>query len=618
MNAFEPRFRTLIDIFRHAVRAHAERPLFAVKRFGHFREITYSEFGRKVDQLRSSLKDLGVSPGDRVAIVADNCPEWAVAAYATYGLRAAFVPMYGEQNEDEWIFILGDCGAKVAIFADEKIAAHIGQRMNELPALEHRVVIDGVAHGALRTFDDLLADGHRKPVPIVEPEPSDIAGLIYTSGTTGEPKGVRLSHANIATNISAIHDVFPIDPTDRSLAFLPWAHVFGQTVELHGLISIGASMALSNGPDEIMDELREVKPTLLFAVPRVFNRIYDELHRRVAEEGGVKKNLFDAAIANVRERKRLAAKRKQRGFLDLKQRVFERLVFERVRERFGGNLKYAFSGGASLSKDVANFVDSLGILVYEGYGLTETSPIVCANFPGNRKIGSVGRPIPGVRVEIDRSATLDPKVGEVLVFGHGVMVGYHDRPEEEARAFIDRDGERGLRTGDLGYLDGDGYLHLAGRIKEKYKLENGKYVVPTPLEARIRLSPNIAQCMIYGDGRPHNVALVVPDWKALRPTLEEMGVAGDPTTLVLDRRIQNIIEESVARQSAGFKGYERVENVALVPHEFSTDNGLLTPTLKIRRDRVAARYADVLTQLYEGTPSALVTSAGHEPAPEVA
>ncbi|MBC7173230.1 MAG: AMP-binding protein, partial [Polyangiaceae bacterium] len=309
---FRPKFRTLVEIFQHGVRQHAERPLFGVKRGGSWRWTTYSELGRKVDRLRSALDARGIGPFDRVAIVSNNRPEWAIVAHATYGLRAALVPMYQAQRDAERVHILRDSGAKIAFVANEAIRAGLEASREDLPALEHIVVFD-VRSGHEGSFESMLAEGDKRPVDVAAVEESDIAGFIYTSGTTGKPKGATLSHANIAHNVSALHDIFPLSPEDRSLSILPWAHVFGQTVELHALFSMGASMAISASTRDVPTELVEVQPTVLFGVPKLFDRFYDALVTERETSHGLKRTLLASAIENAKVRQELARERRASG-----------------------------------------------------------------------------------------------------------------------------------------------------------------------------------------------------------------------------------------------------------------------------------------------------------------
>jgi long-chain acyl-CoA synthetase len=282
----------------------------------------------------------------------------------------------------------------------------------------------------------------------------------------------------------------------------------------------------------------------------------------------------------------------------------DKLIFQKIRDRFGGRLRYAFTGSASISRHVIEFIDALGIEVYEGYGLTETSPVVTTNSPGHRKFGSVGRALPGVRVEIDTSVTDDHQTGEIIVYGPNVMLGYHNRPEDNAAALMP---DGGLRTGDLGHLDADGYLYITGRIKEQYKLENGKYVMPSALEETLKLSPFIANVMIHGDGRPYNVALVVPDAQAVRGWAQKQGLTL-PDDVCTDERVHDLVVSEIARLSEEFKGFEKPRAVALVGDDFTIGNGLLTPTLKLKRREVLARHGKLIDELYARSPAPTAAS----------
>lgn len=594
----ESKFQNMTQLYAHAVKSFGPRPLFGTKVAGEWKWTTYAEFGNEVELARSAFAGLGVGKGDRVAVIANNRSEWAVGAYATYGLRASYVPMYEQQHAKEWHYILADCRAKVLLVANEQIRDRIEEVRGDLKALETVVVMTGKGvAGKSLSWSELLALGKGKPVPAVEPEDNkEIAGFIYTSGTTGNPKGVLLSHGNLANNVSAIHAVFPMSDNDRSLSFLPWAHSFGQTVELHGLFSMGASMGIAEAVDKIIENLGEVQPTLLVSVPRIFNRIYDGLHKTMSADGGLKKKLFYAAIANEDKRKLLASQGKSSGVADLKHKIFDKLVFQKVRARFGGKLKYAFSGGAAISKEVAEFIDNLGITVYEGYGLTETSPIATANWPGARKIGSVGKAIPGVRIVIDHAATGDDKNGEILVYGHNVMQGYHDLPGENEKVFT---ADHGFRTGDMGFLDDAGFLYITGRIKEQYKLENGKYVSPAPLEEHLKLSPYIANVMVYGDNKPYNVALIVADLPALEQWAGEHELTAKGEALLAEPAVMKLLEEQVAKYSSEFKQFEKIRKLALVSEDFSTANDMLTPSLKVKRRVVLKKHGEKLTSLYD-------------------
>jgi long-chain acyl-CoA synthetase len=582
-------FKNLVDLYEQSCRDFAQHDLFGTKVDGAWRYITYADFKRRVDDFRAGLKQLGVGAGDRVAMIADNCVEWAVAAYATYGLRATFVPMYEAQPADEWIFILNDCGAKVVIASKRPIYQLLADRKSEIPSLTHLIGIELPADDG-HAFKTIESKGTAHPTPAEHPAPGEIAGFIYTSGTTGLPKGVVLTHANFCCNVNDVNIVFPLGPTDRSLAFLYWAHAFGQTAELHSLVSLGLSIAINDAIENLVGNLSEVKPTVLIAVPRIFNRVYAGITRQMEDKPGVIQALFRSGIA--------AATRRSRGeslgpLAALSLALADALIFRKVRARLGGRLRFAVSGSAALSKEVAEFVDALGIDVYEGYGLSEASPVVSTNSPGHQRIGSVGRALPSVRIAIDTEVTGDPENGEIIIYGDNVMQGYHNRPEESAQAFT---ADRGLRTGDMGRLDKDGYLYITGRIKEQYKLENGKYVVPSPLEEKLKLSPHILNVMLYGDNRAHNVAIVVPNPEGLARWAKQHGkTLGDPTT---DPAVKAVLMGELARLSESFRSYERPKNVLVVSEDFTVQNGLLTPSLKVKRRAVVAKYEKALAALY--------------------
>lgn len=590
------RFQTLVDVFKQSSQTFRDRELFGTKVDGTWKWTTYKEFEALVEQARGGLADLGVQRNDVVAIIADNRVEWAVVAYACFTLGAALVPMYEAMLEKDWEFIVRDCGAKVLVVAKNAIHAKTKGFVGGVPSCKHVIDLESPA------WKELLAKGKEKPAPSITPDKKDTACIIYTSGTTGSPKGVILSHHNIASNVSAVHEIFPITPEDRSLSFLPWAHSFGQTCELHALYSAGASMGLCESVNKIIDNLAEVKPTLLFSVPRIFNRLYTAVQKQISEKPGVVQALVRSALKAAQKQR--DGKRLSFGE-GIMLALANKLVFSKVRARFGGRLRYAFSGGAAISREVAEFIDGIGVLVYEGYGLTETSPITTANYRTARKIGSVGKALPGVRVHIDTTATDAKKTesgkpqGEIVVYGPNVMQGYHNRPEENAAVFTS---DGGFRTGDMGYVDDEGFLYITGRIKEQYKLENGKYVVPTPLEEQLKLSPFVTNVMVYGDNRPYNVALVVANVDAVKHWAEKEGKGALPSgdAMLEDAKVRELFTQEIAKYSAEkFKGFESVSDFALIREDFTTDNGMLTPSLKLKRRAVMEKYGSLIDALYK-------------------
>jgi long-chain acyl-CoA synthetase len=582
-------FKNLVEVCEQSCAKFKDRELFGEKRNGSWQFITYGEFQERVAKFRAGLAALGVTAGDRVGIIAGNSIEWAVAAYATYGLRAAFVPMYEPQPADEWVFILNDCSAKVVITSTREIFDKVQERKVEIPSLETVIGI-ALPDTDSRSFGSVSLRGGSAPMAALDPAPGEIAGFIYTSGTTGMPKGVVLTHANFCANVNAIDGLFPLSPNDRSLAFLPWAHAFGQTAELHSLLSQGLSIAINDEVPNLVGNLSEVRPTVLIAVPRIFNRIYDGINKQMLEKPAPIRALFRAGVRAATLRARGESPGLGGSFA---LGLADALIFKKVRARVGGRLRFAVSGSAALSTEVAEFVDALGIEVFEGYGLSEASPVVTTNYHGNRKIGSVGKPIPGVRVVIDTDVTGDPVNGEIVIYGNNVMQGYHNRPEENAQAFT---ADRGLRTGDMGRLDEEGYLYITGRIKEQYKLENGKYVVPSPLEEILKLSPYILNVMLQGENKPYNVALIVVDTESVMRWAKLAGLA--VKDIVSDPQVRTLIQTELENYGNRFRSYERPKKFVLVTEDFTVENGLLTPSLKVKRRNVLSRYGKALEALY--------------------
>lgn len=596
-NMSEATYSTLAEMQQQSCEAHANKPLFGVKEGGAYQWLNYQGFAELVDACRGGLAQLGIGKDDKVAIISDNRIQWAVAAYACYGLGAVYVPMYEKQLPKDWTYILNDCGAKVLIVATNKIADKTKAFPDELEKLEHIINLVGSGEG---TWDALIESGKAHPAECGDVGGDDVAGLIYTSGTTGKPKGVVLTHGNITANLRGMRIKFPIDPADRSLSFLPWAHSFGQTCELHGLLSSGGSMGLAESVDKLLLNLGEVKPSLLFSVPRVFNKIYDAIQKQV-EASAFKKVIFGIGMRAANERRALAAKGKSPGaWLQFKLNLIDKLAFSKVREKFGGRLRYAFSGGAALSPAVAEFIDNMNIQVYEGYGLTETSPILTANTPEGVLIGSVGKPFPEVTIRIDGADGKANVEGEVMAAGPNIMKGYFNMPEATAEVIEQIDGKRFFRTGDLGKVDDKGFLYITGRVKELYKLENGKYVAPAPLEEGLRLSLFVNQAYIHGMNKPYNVALIVPDADTLTKWAAENGLGGKSLEdLCKDDKVIALIQSELAEAGKGFKGFERPKKVTLVAEEFTPESDLLTPTMKYKRRNIEKRYGDQIQALYK-------------------
>jgi len=595
-------YTSLAEMQQVSCKRFASSPLFGTKVDGAYQWMTYSEFGEKVDAFAGALAKLGVTKGTRVAVISNNRVEWAVGAYAAYALGAVYVPMYEAQLEKDWQYIINDAGAAVLLVSTEAIYDRVKGFPSEIDSLEHILCFEA-PESADHSYAKQLAIGAEAGVERYTPTGDDIAGLIYTSGTTGKPKGVVLSHGNFTSNVNGVQALLPISDGDVSCSFLPWAHSFGQTCELHIMISMGAAVGLAESVATLLDDFLLVKPTVLFAVPRIFNKIYDGLQKKIAGESAFKQFMFNKGIEVATRRRELHANGQQSWLNEKLFTFFDGKVFSKVKERFGGRLRYAVSGGAALSKEVGTFVDNIGIVVCEGYGLTETTPIVSVNTPEERQLGTIGKPIPDVKVYIcDESQNKLPvgQEGEIVVVGPNVMQGYYNLPEVTAEVIIDLDGERAFRTGDMGMIQPDGFIRITGRFKEQYKLENGKYVVPTPLEEQLKLSGFITQAFIYGMNKPYNVCLVVPDYDHLGHWARENGVAATtPEALAKDPKCKAKIGEELAKYGAEFKGYERPKKWTLLTEDFTTENDLLTPKMSVKRRNVVKKYQGEIDALFD-------------------
>jgi len=589
----------LVALFENAVTRFRDNPLFGLineTRTG-LDWMTYGQVGRRVDHLRGGLVHQGIGPGDVVGFIGNNRPEWALTAFAAYGAGARFVPMYEAELESTWAYIIKDSGIKLVVVSQPEIHEKISRLTVDNPVLEHIAVIEAQGPGSLAELEEL---GQQHPADSIQPDPEEIAALIYTSGTTGEPKGVLLSHGNFTSNAQAGYHLYQevLTADSRSISILPWAHSYGQTAELYNWLLFGGSIGFMESVATLAEDLVLIRPTFIIAVPRVFNKIYDGLWAKMNETGGLARFLFQMGVDNARRKRELAAQGRSDFLVNLKVRLADRIVFQKIRERFGGRVEGSLTASALMNIDIANFFWDIGIPVFDCYGLSETSPAVAMNaFSANRP-GSVGRPVEKVRVEIDRSVVEDGSDdGEIIVYGPNVMQGYHNKPEA-TRAAMTADG--GFRTGDRGRLDEDGFLFITGRIKEQYKLQNGKYVFPGAIEEDIRLLPHIANAMLSGEGKTYNVCLVVPDFEVLGKYAEKQGLPADPRQLVQNPQIQEMLSaEITAGLQDKYGGYEIPKKFIFLADDFTLENGMLTQTMKLKRRVVMDAYSQDIEALYD-------------------
>lgn len=589
----------LVELFENGVKNFTNNPLFGLKNKTNtgLDWMTYGEVGQRVDNLRGGLAQQGIDKFGVVGFIGNNRPEWAITAFATYGTGARFVPMYEAELESTWEYIIKDSGVKLLMVSKPEIYEKIAPLMERLPELEHIFVVEAESADSMAELERL---GEKNPVPSVKPKKNDIAALIYTSGTTGEPKGVLLSHGNFTSNAVAGNRLYQdvLNEDSRSISILPWAHSYGQTAELYNWMLVGGSIGFMESVTTLGDDLALIRPTFMIAVPRVFNKIYDGLWAKMNETGGAAKALFEMGVNNAKKKRELAAEGKSSFMVNLKVKLADKIVFQKIRDKFGGRLQGALTASALMNIEISNFFSDIGIPVFDCYGLSETSPAVSMNSFSAFKTGSVGRPIENVKIVIDQSVVEDGSDdGEIIVYGPNVMHGYHNKPEA-TRAVMTVDG--GFRTGDRGQIDEDGYLFITGRIKEQYKLQNGKYVFPGALEEDIRLLPNVANAMISGEGKKFNVCIVIPDFEVLGKYAEANGLPADPQKMVENQQIKDMlsaeITESLKRK---YGGYEIPKKFLFVADDFTLENGMLTQTMKLKRRVVFEKYDQAIEALYQ-------------------
>src|SRR6266478_3445832 len=527
--------------------------------------IASAELLRREAGLSMALVELGVKPGDRVGLFAANRPEWHTADFAINGSGGVTVPIYFHESPERITYILKHSGARVIIVAGTEQLQTLLPCRAQLPELEHVIVADGGAE---------IAAFRMRASQVL---PGQLCTIIYTSGTTGEPKGVMLTHQNMSSNVTDSCATFDFDPTaDTALSFLPLAHVYGRMLDYIYIFN-GVTVAYVEAVDLVAQALLEVRPTVIAAVPRFFEKIYAKLMEQGSKATGIKRKLFDWAIDVARR----AAPWRTGGknvspVLKAQWVLADKLVYKKIRAGTGGKLRMVFSGGAPLSKDLAEFFWSVGIPIYQGYGLTETSPILTSNYPKNRS-GSSGRPIPNVLIRIAAD-------GEVLAKGPCVMQGYY-KSQDATREAIDEEGW--FHTGDVGYLDADNYLFITDRKKDLIKTAGGKFVAPQPIENALKTSPYILNAMVVGDQHKFIVALLVPNPVTIESKLQDQGIRiASHEEMAAHPAVRSLIEAEVKRLTAHLAQWETIKRFALLPEDFTFDNGSLTFTLKLkRRDR---------------------------------
>ncbi|MBX2987485.1 MAG: long-chain fatty acid--CoA ligase [Bdellovibrionaceae bacterium] len=588
------------ETLAHCWLAMRERPASAtavrVKRGDSWKDISWDEYARDIELAAAGLLSLGVRPGDRVAIMSETRYEWACADFAVMCVGAVTVPVYANNTPEDCAYILNDSGARV-LFIENRASGRAWRKISgDCPSVEKTVCFEKNAAGDDDlAWESLLEEGRSRlradPGAVTRlaaaRRADDFATLIYTSGTTGRPKGVVLRHEQGVSEVSDAFTYVGVTAQDVSLSFLPYAHVLGR-IEMWGHAWIGFTMAFAESIEKVRANLQDIRPTILVAVPRIFEKIHAGIHTQM-ENQLVKKKLFDWAIDVGQQ---VGELRMTRQIIPLsllaRYEAARRLVLDRIKDAFGGRLRFAISGGAPLAEEISRFFHAAGVLILEGYGMTETTAAITVNAPFNYRFGSVGRPLPEVRLRIAAD-------GEVLVKSKKVTREYYKNPE--ATAAVLKDGW--FHTGDIGHLLPGGDLRITDRKKDLIKTAGGKYVAPQRIEGLLKMNPLVSHVLVHGDQRKYVVALLSPDRAALEKFARDQGIAfREWTELLKNPKVLDQFRQGVAQANERLASFESVKRFAVLPVEFSVEGGELTPSLKVKRKVLDERFRDRIEALY--------------------
>ncbi len=579
---------TLPRLLLKAVDTYQKPDAFKFKHDGQWASLSHVQFLLYVEELFFALRAFGVKRGDRIAIMSENRVEWAIADYAALCLGASTIPIYPTLSVPQVETLLHDSRPVVVFVSTSSLL----EKINAIrPAFSAEYVVafdpDIYQPGVIR-LDALYDIGKqsafdypgefRRSCKVVDPD--DIATIIYTSGTTGVPKGAMLTHHNIVSNVVATRAVLPLSMEDVSLSFLPLAHIFQRHVD-YASLDAGATIAYAESLTAVPENMKDVRPTFAAGVPRFFEKVYSRIMSEVSRGPSIRKAIFEKAVS-------AGTKYVQTGHRSLAWKAADRVVFGKIRERLGGRIRFFISGGATLQKEIGEFFAAVGMPIYEGYGLTETAPVITLNGPNANRIGSVGRVVGSVEMRIAED-------GEILVRGPSVMKGYFGMEKETAEAFVDG----WFRTGDIGTLDPEGFVNITDRKKDLIVTSGGKNVAPQPIECRLKMIPYFENVLLIGDSRKFVAALIVPNYEALAFWARAHNITfDDPSELIHKREIYDLAMTEIERQTADLSDFEKIRKLAFLGQQFTIDGGELTPTLKIRRSAVEKKYKDDIDQLY--------------------
>jgi len=591
-------FSNLVAMQQECCLKYASNNLFGTKVADKYKWIKYQAFAQKVDEYRAIISSLDISSGDKVAIISNNRVEWAIIAYATLGLEATFVPMYLDQHEQDWSYILNDCKASLVFVSKQESYEKLIRVKDTLDHVKHIVTLDNLSESPLN-LSDLEKQSH-PAIPALTSQSDETCFIVYTSGTTGKPKGVMLNHKHILFEIKSGLAKLNLTPKDVSLSFLPWAHIFGHVTEVHAILFSGMSTAIVNSPNDIAVDLTIVKPTVIYAVPRIYSRIYSNIIDKINTKPHWVRYIFNQGIKNQQKKTR-------NENLSIVEKTLlglaKKMIFNKITSQLGGNIRIAISGASELAAQACQLLTDIGIPVYQGYGLTETTSAITVNTKAHNKIGSVGRPITGCRIAINSNDSQD-KSGEIICYGGNIMLGYYKNPEATNKV-LTADG--GFKTGDTGFLDEDGYLHITGRIKDQFKLANGKFVAPSPLEEKIQLHPLFEHALLYGANKEHVIAILVIDPHKLKKVAKKQKIYGDLNHICKHTKVMSAVKKILCAQLKGHKSYAIPKEVIISTADWTVSNNLLTPTLKIKRNNIEQNFQEEIDRLYNLEPASQVS-----------
>ncbi|MFQ6083654.1 MAG: AMP-dependent synthetase/ligase [Candidatus Aminicenantia bacterium] len=588
---------TINQIFLNTVKTYIKENLILYKEKGKYTSISTEEFRNRVEELSLGLIELGLGKGDKVVLLSETRPEWIISDLAILSFGGTTVPIYSTLVADQIEFIINNSDAKAVIFSDETQWEKLKTVKDKLEKVAHYITFSSHGFNQVLTLSQVREKGRQRKQK--DPElfeslsksarPDDLATIIYTSGTTGTPKGVMLSHKNIVSNVLSVSQVVEFSDKDTVLSFLPLSHILERMVT-YTYIYKGCTIGYAENVETVAQNLLEVKPNIMVSVPRVFEKIYGKVMDSVLTGSSVKRKIFYWAL-NVGKKygQKKLAKQPISLFLKIKHKLAHKLVFSKIIEKTGGRVKFFVSGGAPLSKDIAEFFYALGLLILEGYGLTETSPVISVNTMENLKFGTVGKPIPGVEVKIAPD-------GEILTKGPNVMLGYYKKEAETNEVF-----EGGwFHTEDIGYLDEDGFLAITDRKKDIIVTSGGKNIAPQPIENLLKANLYISNAVTIGDKRKFLSALVVPDFEKLEEYAKFNHIPfSSRKDLIQKKEIKNFIMAEIERATPHLASYEKIKKIALLDRDFEIEKGEITPTLKVKRNVIEKKYKDIIDELYK-------------------